>query len=148
MSRISREIHIKAPVERVFGLLFDPKNLPELWPNLTEVNKVKESDLGGFDYGWVYQMADLKLEGKTKIIEYQTNRKMATKIAKGLQGTMTWDLHDDGEETDLLFEMQYEIPHSLLNGHSEENLVKAAEHDVEAMLQNLSRKAETEMVHA
>lgn len=148
MSTISREIHINAPVEKVFDLLYDPNNLPEIWPNLIEVNKVKESNLGGFDYGWIYQMSDLKLEGKTKVMEFLTNRRIATTSNKGLKSMTTWDFHNDGEETHLVFEMQYEIPPSLLKGHSEEDLLKTAEHDVESMLENIKTKAEAELVHA
>jgi len=148
MSKISREIHIKAPVEKVFDLLYDPNNLPEIWPNLIDVNKVKESNLGGFDYGWVYKMSDLQIEGKTKVMEFLTNRRLVTKSTKGLQGTTTWDLHSDGEETHLVFEMQYEIPPSLLKGRSEQTLIENSEHDVEAMLENLKQKAEVELVHA
>ena len=30
MTKVMRDVQIKAPVEKVFDLLYDPKNLPEL----------------------------------------------------------------------------------------------------------------------
>lgn len=148
MSKIAREVRINAPVEKVFDLIRDPRHLRELWPNLMEVNKVRESNLGGFDYGWVYRMSDLQIEGKTRVMEYLIHRRLVTQTTKGLQGMTTWNLHDDGEEADLTFEMHYEIPPSLLKGHSEQVLIEKGEKDVEAMLENLKQKAEVELVHA
>ncbi len=148
MSKILREVKIDAPVEKVFDLLQDPHHLPELWSDLIEVNKVKPTGLGSFDYGWVYRLNDLQIDGKTKVMECLTNRRLTTQITKGLQGITIWDLQDDGEETLLVFEMHYEIPHSLLKGHSQQTLIEKIERDVEAMLENLKQKAETELVHA
>ncbi len=148
MSKITREVHIEAPVEKVFDLLYDPNNLPEIWPSLIEVHKVKESNIGGYDYDWICKMADLQIEGKTQMMECLTNRRIATKGTKGLQSMMAWDLHDDGEATHLVFEMQYEIPRSLLKRRSEQALFQENERDIEAMLENLKRKAEAELVHA
>lgn len=81
-------------------------------------------------------------------MEFLTNRRIVMKGTKGLQSMMTWDFHDDGEETHLVFEMQYEIPPSLMKGHSEETLLQESERDVEAMLENLERRAEAELIHA
>ena len=103
MSKISREIQIEAPAERVFDLLYDPNHLPELWPNVIEVHKVKESNLGGFDYSMVYKVSDLEIEGKATVMEFLTNRRIVIKESKGLQGMTTWDMHEDDEETNMLF---------------------------------------------
>jgi len=148
MSKISLEVQIDAPVEKVFELLQDPIRLPEFWPNLIEVNKVRPSSLGGFDYSWVYRLNDLQIEGRTRVMEFLTNRRLVTQMTKGLQGLTTWDLQDDGEETLLVFEMHYEIPHSLLKGRPEQTFIEKSERDVEAMLENLKQKAEAELVHA
>jgi uncharacterized membrane protein len=148
MTKIARDIHIKAPVEKVFDLLCDPRNLPEIWPNFIEIRDVKASTLGGYDYGWVYKMSGVRLEGASRIIEFLTNRRMVMKSVKGLESMLTLDLQGDGEESHLLLEMEYEIPASLLGGRSEQIIQEENEHEVAAMLENIKSKAELELAHA
>lgn len=149
MAKISREVHIKTPVTTVFNLIYDPNNLPEIWPNLIEIKNVKESPLGGYDYNWAYNMLGLRFEGRTQVIEFLTDRRMVTKSTKGIESTVTWDFQDDGEEeSHLTFEMDYEIPVSLLNRHPEQLILENNGHEVDAMLRNLKTLAELELVHA
>src|SRR5574341_1628168 len=109
MAKISREMHIKAPVTTVFDLVCDPNRLPEIWPNLIEIKNVKESNLGGYDYSWAYNMLGLRFEGMTQVIEFLTDRRMVTKSTKGIESTVTWDFQDDGEEeSHLTFERSEE----------------------------------------
>jgi uncharacterized protein YndB with AHSA1/START domain len=42
MAKMERTIHINAPVEKVFGYMTEPTNLPEIWPSLVEVKDVKQ----------------------------------------------------------------------------------------------------------
>lgn len=149
MAKISREVQIKAPVNKVFDLIYDPNKLPEIWPNLIEIKNVKESHLGGYDYSWAYNMSGLRLEGKTQVVEFLTNRRLVTKSTKGIDSTVTWDFHGDGdEESHLTFEMEYEIPASLRNRHPEQLILENNGHEIDAMLRNLKTIAELELVYA
>ena len=41
MVKLEKSIMIKAPVERVFSFMADPKNLPEVWPSMVEVKDIQ-----------------------------------------------------------------------------------------------------------
>jgi uncharacterized membrane protein len=148
MATISREVQIKAPVSKVFDLVYDPNKLPEIWPNLIEIKNVKESTLGGYDYNWAYNMLGLRLEGKTRVMEFLTNRRLVTKSDRGIEDMITWNFQDDGEESHLTFEIDYEIPASLLSRHPEQLILENNGHEIDAMLRNLKTMAELELVHA
>ncbi|HEX2698180.1 MAG TPA: SRPBCC family protein [Anaerolineales bacterium] len=149
MTKITRDVHIKAPVEKVFDLIYDPNNLPEIWSSMLEIKNVKESNLGGYDYTWAYKMSGMHFEGKSQVMEFLTNRRLVMKSSKGIDGMTTWDFQRDGdEETHLLFEMEYEVPASLLNRHVEKAVIEENEHEIEAMLQNVKSKAELEVTYA
>jgi uncharacterized membrane protein len=149
MAKILREVDIKAPVKKVFELIYDPNKLPEIWPNLIEIKNVKESNLGGYDYSWAYNMLGLRLDGQTRVMEFLTNRRLVTKSTKGIENMVTWSFQEDGaEESHLTFEMDYEIPASLLNRHPEQLILENNGHEVDAMLKNLKTTAELELVHA
>ncbi len=149
MTKILRELEIKAPVQKVFDMICDPKKLPEIWPNVIEIKNVKESNLGGYNYSWAYTMLGLQLEGKTQVMGFLANRRLVTKSTKGIESIVTWSFQEDGEEeSHLTFEMEYEIPASLLNRHPEQLILENNGHEVDAMLRNLKTTAELELVHA
>ena len=146
--KIMRDVHIKAPVEKVFDLLYDPNNLPELWPNMLEVKDVKESTLGGYDYSWVYKMSDMQLEVESQVIEFLTNRRLVMKSEKEIESMIVWDFYRDGdEEMHLIIEVDYELPASLLNDHAENIIVDENEYEIEMMLENIKTTVESELVH-
>ncbi len=149
MVKLSREVQIKAPVKKVFDMISDPNHLPEIWPNLTDIRNVKASNLGGYDYDWAYNMLGLRFEGRTRVMEYLTNRRLVMKSTKGIDSIVTWNFHGDGdEESNLTFEMEYEIPNSLLSRHPEQLILENNGHEIDAMLRNLKTTAELELVHA
>lgn len=149
MTKILRELEIKAPVQKVFDMICDPKKLPEIWPNVIEIKNVKELNLGGYNYSWAYTMLGLQLEGKTQVMGFLANRRLVTKSTKGIESIVTWSFQEDGEEeSHLTFEMEYEIPASLLNRHPEQLILENNGHEVDAMLRNLKTTAELELVHA
>lgn len=149
MTKVMRDVQIKAPVEKVFDLLYDPKNLPELWPNMLEVKNVKDSTLGGYDYTWVYRMSDMRFDVKSQIIEFLTNRRIVMKSEKEIESMIVWDFFGDGEEEmHLMIEMDYETPASLLKDHAEDTIAEENEHDIETTLQNIKNTVESEIVHA
>ncbi len=149
MSQIARELQIKAPANKVFELIQDPNKLPEIWPNWIEIKNIKETTIGGYDYSWAYNMLGERFEGRTQVMEYLTNRRLVTKCSKGIKSMLTWDIHEDGNERcHLTFDMEYEIPSSLLSQHPEQLVLENNGHEVDAMLRNLKTMAELELVPA
>ncbi len=149
MAKLEREVQIKAPVKEVFDMVSDPNRLAEIWTNLIEIKNVKASNLGGYDYQWAYTLLGLRLEGKTRVMEFLTNRRLVTKSTRGIESILTWNFTEDGEEeSHLTFEMDFEIPASLLNRHPEQVILETNGHEIDAMLRNLKTQAELELVHA
>ena len=63
MAKAVKTITINAPVEKVFGYVSEPTNLPEIWPSLVESTDVQPLPNGGHSSRWVYKMAGMRFEG-------------------------------------------------------------------------------------
>ena len=85
MVKLEKSITINAPVEKVFALLTDPRNLQEIWPSLIEVQHVTPAPKGDFNFDWVYKMAGMKIEGTSETVEYVFNERTVTKGTKGIR---------------------------------------------------------------
>ena len=44
MAKLQKSITINAPVEKVFGYLSDPNNLPEIWPSMVEIEPIAHTE--------------------------------------------------------------------------------------------------------
>jgi len=149
MKMITRELRIDAPVDRVFDFLADPHHLLEIWPNIVEVNNVKKSkDNNGFNFSWGYKMAGTQFEGKCETIEYVPYERFAIKTNKGLDSTVLWRFQPSGQQTQITFRFEYQIPSTLLKTIKEQIVVQENEHEVDAMLQNVKTRLELEPAYA
>ena len=149
MKMITREIRVNAPVERVFEFLADPHHLPEIWPNVVQVENVKKSKTSdGFNFGWDYKMAGTQFEGKCETIEHVPYERLAVKSNKGLDSTILWRFQPAGQQTQVTFRFEYQIPATLLKTIKEPILVQENEHEVDAMLQNVKTRLELEPAYA
>jgi uncharacterized membrane protein len=149
MKIITRDIRVDTPVNRVFDFLVDPHHLPEMWPNIVEVDKVKKSkNHEGFNFDWIYKMAGEQFEGKCETIEYVPYDRLVLKSTKGLDSTITWKFQPAAQQTRVTLEFEYQIPSSLLKKMKEEIVARENEHEVDAMLQNLKTRLELEPMYA
>jgi uncharacterized membrane protein len=145
MKMITRDIQVNTPVDRVFGFLSDPNNLPEIWPNIIEVKNVKRTKADDSNtFNWMYKMSGMHLEGKCETIENQPNERLAFQSTKGLDATIYWRFQPAGTATQLTVRFEYEIPSPLLKRIKDEIVVRENEHEVEAMLQNVKSRLELE----
>jgi uncharacterized membrane protein len=149
MKTIIHDIRVDASVDKVFNYLGDPNNLPEIWPNIVEVNNVKKSKNNeGFNFNWDYKMSGAQFEGKCETIEYTPRERLVVKSNKGLDSTITWRFQPTGQQTQVTLRFEYQIPSSLLKRVQEDVVIQANEHEVEAMLQNLKSRVELQPVYA
>lgn len=142
MAKIKRTITINAPVEKVFGYMEDPTNLPEIWPSMVEVKDVRPSASGGKDFGWVYKMAGMRFEGASETIEHIANQRTVTKSTKGIESTFVWTYEPEDSGTKLTVEVEYTVPIPLLGKLAEAFIVKQNEHEADVMLANLKVRME------
>jgi uncharacterized membrane protein len=149
MQTITREIRVNAPVSVVFEFLVDPHHLPEVWPNIVEVNNVKKSkNTEGFNFNWDYKMSGMQFEGKCETIEHHPYERLAIKSSKGLDSTITWTLRPAGQEAYVSLQFEYQIPSSLLKRMKEEIVIRENQHEVDAMLQNIKTRLELQPAYA
>ena len=149
MKTILRDIRIDVPVDRVFDFLLDPHHLPEIWPNVVEVTKVKKSKTNdGFNFDWDYKMAGEQFEGKCETIELMPYERLVIKSNKGLDSTLTWRFQPGAQQAHVTLKFEYQIPSSLLKKMKEEIILQENEHEVDAMLQNLKTRLELEPAYA
>ena len=89
MVKIEKTITINAPVEKVFGYVSEPTNLPEIWPSFVEVKDVKLLPNGGYSFRWVYKMAGMRFKGTSEYTEHVPNQHTVMKTKGGIESTHT-----------------------------------------------------------
>jgi len=143
MKKITRTITINAPVEKVFGYMTDPTNLPEIWPSMVEVKDAKLlPEHIGSSFGWVYKMAGMRFEGSSEVTEHVTSQRQVTKSTKGIQSMFVWTYQPEGGGTKLTVDLEYTIPIPLLGKLAEAFIVKLNEHEADILLANLKARME------
>ncbi len=87
MAKIEKSLFINAQVEKVFGFMAKPENLPEIWPSLQEVRNVQPLPNGGYTYDWTYKMAGIRFEGHAKWTEFIENQRIVDENESGIPST-------------------------------------------------------------
>jgi uncharacterized protein YndB with AHSA1/START domain len=105
MAKITRDILINAPVEKVFEYHSNPMNQPEYWPSMLEVKDIEEQPGGGRNYNWIYKMAGIRLDGSTETTEFVENERIATKSSGGVESTFVYAYKPEGAGTRLTMEL-------------------------------------------
>ena len=142
MAKVKKTITINAPVEKVFGYVSEPTNLPEIWPSLVEVKDVQRLPNGGTSNRWVYKMAGIRLEGTSEDAEYVANQRLVSKTKGGVQSTQTWTFQPEAGGTKVTFEIEYTVPIPVLGKLAEVVIVKMNEHEGDLILDNLKARME------
>ncbi len=137
MKQIKRTVEIKAPVQRVYDFLTQPKNLPSIWPNMVSVANVVTSAGGAHDFDWEYKMAGIHFKGHAKTLEAQPG-KLVRVQNDGIPSTFRWTYEGlDGSGTRLTVEIEYSIPTPVVGTIAEALVAKLNERDADALLANL-----------
>jgi uncharacterized membrane protein len=143
MAKLEKTLIINAPVEKVFGYMTEPANLPEIWPSMVEVKAVKKMpEHVGASFNWVYKMAGMRFEGSSQVTEWVANQREVTKSTRGIASTFTWKYKTENGGTKVTVEVEYTIPVPLLGKLAEAFIVKQNEHEAEGMLANLKARME------
>ena len=142
MAKVEKTITINAPVEKVFGYVEEPANLPEIWPSMVEAKDVQRLPNGGTSFRWVYKMAGMRFKGTSEDTEYVANRRVVSKSKGGIESTITWTFQPEASGTKVTFEAKYTVPIPLLGKIAEAFIVKQNEHEAELLLANLKARME------
>jgi uncharacterized membrane protein len=142
MFKVSRNIHIEAPVEKVFAFLEDKTHLPEIWPSMIEVGDEETLESGGKRFHWVYKMAGMKFEGTTEETEFERNKRILGVSKKAIENEMAWTFDSHNGGTEVTFEATYHVPVPLVGKIAEPLLAKMNEGEADLVLANLKARLE------
>jgi uncharacterized membrane protein len=142
MAKLEKSVTIKAPVEKVFDYVHDPKHFPEIWPSMVEVKDVKPSPVGGNNFSWTYKMAGMRFEGFSEVIENINNQRTVTENKKGIPSKFTWTYKPEAGETKLTVQVEYTVPIPLLGKLAEAVIIKLNENEMDVLLANLKARME------
>jgi carbon monoxide dehydrogenase subunit G len=142
MAKLTKSIHVKAPVEDVYNFLYEPENQVEIWPSLIEIKNVQKLPNGGNKYTWVYKMAGMRFEGKGEDIEVIPYKRLTSKNEGGIDSTVSWLFEAQNDGTLVTAETEYKVPVPLLGKLAENIIVKQNEREAEVILANLKAHME------
>jgi uncharacterized protein YndB with AHSA1/START domain len=141
MLKLHKEIVVKAPVDRVFGYIEKPENLPQIWPSLYEVNKVEKIPNGGHRFAWLYNMIGTPVKGMVETFQYESPRLIVDKASGDVDGTFKWTFAGENGTTEVTFDAEYDqkgfLPEQDLTFFERRNEI-----DAEAILSNLKARLE------
>ena len=142
MERIHKRIEIKAPVDKVFSYLDDPKNSTEWINNMIEVNDVTGSGVGKH-FNWIWNMAGIKFKGESTYTEDTPNKRIVFKSKGGIDATWDYKFESQKNVTILDLDIEYSIPVPVLGKLAEKLILKHNERDAEMALGNLKDRLES-----
>lgn len=142
MPRLHKSIDIKAPINKVFSYLEDPRNAPEWIHSMMEVKDVKGSGRGTH-YNWTWKMAGIRLTGETERTEDIPNKRIVDKSKGTVESTWTFELEPHGDMTHLDLDVDYKIPIPVVGKVAEKFVLKQNEREAEIDIQNIKDKLES-----
>jgi uncharacterized membrane protein len=143
MAKLEKSVTIKAPVEKVFDYMHNPKNLPEIWPSMIEVRDIQPSPVGGYNFSWTYKMAGMRFEGASETTESIANQRTVTESKKGIPSKFIWTYKPEAGGTKLTVQVEYTVPVPLLGKLAEAFIIKQNQNEMDVLLANLIAKMET-----
>lgn len=144
MERIKKTVFIEAPPAKVWSYLMDPRNLPEIWPSMVEVSNVKTKGDGSAESNdFTYKMAGVKLQGHSRITDVEKNRSIVWKSDGGIQSTIRWTFAPRGSGTEVVDEVEYEMPATLLSRLAAPIVRRINEHEADVTVNNLKARMES-----
>ncbi len=115
MSRIEKSIEIEAPLERVFNYIKDLERQPEWMPNIKSHIITSDRKEGvGITTHCITEEGGRRIEWDSEVTEWEENRKIAWECKPPLKNKGSFTLEPTDKGTKVIFEMEYELPYSVL----------------------------------
>jgi len=139
MTRIEKSISINASREQVFDLAYYPERTSEWLVGMSEVRDISPGEVGvGTTYHYTFQMAGVKLSGKTTFLEFDPPHKAVVKTEGGAESVWTWTYEAQGDGTLLTCAIEYTIPGAALGRIADKLIVERTNaHNLEQSLKNI-----------
>lgn len=149
MSVLDKTIVINAPVEKVYNFLIKPESWKEIYPKITNIEKVESLPDGGYRYHCKFDMfAGMQCEVDTENTEVVSNERIGYHNTCGFLGKKTIDVDEllqfDSEngKTKLTYHATNTVPIPIIHEFIESLLMKMNERMINKCLTNLKAKME------
>ena len=142
MAKVERNTLIKAPLEKLFSYLTDPKNELEWLPSITDVRGVTGQGVGK-KWDWTYKMIGLSFKGNSEVIEQVDNEKYIYKTKGGIRSTWTFMVKAEGGGTRLNLTVEYTIPVPVLGKVAERLVLAQNEKEADLAISNIKSRLES-----
>ena len=141
MVKVERNVIIKAPVEKVFAYITDPKNEMEWLPGNTDVRDITGQGVGQ-RWGYTFKMMGLPLKGEDEVLEHTPNQRYVTKSSGGIVSTWTWTFKPEDGGTRLNVVVEYTIPVPVLGKVGEKLALGQIEREADLAAANIKARLE------
>jgi len=140
---IHKNIEIKAPVNKVYTYINNPKNTPDWVPNMMEVKNVTGSG-AGTHYEWAWKMGGFRFNGESTKIEDIPEEKIVVKNKgeNGLESKWSYILKNNGDATFFDLVLEYLVPPRVLGRPVEKLIMKNNEREISLALMNIKNHME------
>ncbi len=142
MEKVRKSIQIRAPVAQVFDHLSKPANLLEIWPSMIEVKNEVVQASGAHTFDWTYKMAGVRFHGRCETVEVEPNRLRVDHNESGIPSTFRWEYQGADGTTEVLLDIEYELPFALLGRIAAPFVRRLNEREAETLLENLKERME------
>jgi len=125
MPVISKKVTIKAPVSKVFSFVTAPENWTKFVTSLVNVRELSADKAEkGMTFKWTYRMLGVNFHGPGEITELVKNMKFSMKMegVHPIHEKYIFSKVDEG--TELVVEIEYEIPGKIMSAVSKTGLVE------------------------
>lgn len=141
MAHIHKTILIHAPVQKVYGLARDPNRWNQFFVGLSEPEKIEGKGEKGTVVKHDFLLAGMKFPITSKVLEDKTDPKEAHwkgEFQGPLTGKHEWTYVAKGNDTEVITDIDYEVPGKLLGKIANKLVVeKMQERAAENTLENL-----------
>ena len=140
MAKIDKEVWVGAPIEKIFGYISDPRNLPEFWPSLMEIKDVQSLPNGGYSARWVYKMLGMRFEGTGEYTQIVPHRFFVIETKGDIRSTIAWTVRSLENKTRVTLTIDYKVPVPLLGKLAEYIALKMNEQEADLIMANLQAR--------
>ena len=141
MHKAEKDIHINAPVERVYERWTDFEHFPNIFSHVKEVRKV-----GDDTYHWVAQVGPQKIEWDAKTTMNVPNKTIGWSSISGDKNSGEVRFEPMGEGTHLYVTILYDPPGGVV-GEIADALTHQFPRDLENDLKNFKKSVEANTAH-
>jgi len=136
MAKIVRDTLIKAPLEKVFSYLADPKNELEWLPSLTDVRDVVGQGVGK-KWEWSYKMFGISFKGNSEVTEQVDNEKYVYKTMGSINSNWTFSFKKEDDGARLNLDIEYTVPVPVLGKVAEKLALGQNEKEANLAIDNI-----------